>query len=489
MQRSFLTTNASPAGWLRRAALNHPQRTALVTDRGAVGYASLHTRLGRLAARYAAAGLVPGKPLASLTRCAARIAWAGYLALYCGCPFLPLDPRRGREQLLADCDIDQAVVDDNLDELLPAGLQRFPAEWFDEPAVESGLPPHPAPPKSTQLIIATSGTTGTARGVMLSGANLAAAVKGSKERLDLGPEDVWLACLPLVHIAGFSILLRCAEAGATALLHEGFEPIRIWEDLDRRKVTHLSVVPGMLSRLLDCSNDSPPPTSLRTVLVGGGPLSGTLAGRAREAGWPLCPTYGMSETASQIATLCALADDWQPGDVGALLPNVRVKIVDDAGQLTQQLGRIHIAGPTVMRGYANPEGVPGLGLSQGGFTSSDLGYLDPRGHLHVVGRVDEVLVSGGENIHPLEVEKRLSDYPGIQDVAVISRTDSTWGDRLIALVVGHVDEAALSSWCRGHLPPPLRPREFIKVTQIPRNHLGKIDRRVLRVWVASRDKA
>lgn len=332
-------------------------------------------------------------------------------------------------------------------------------------------------PASLELAIATSGGSGEPKCVMLSGANLAASVAASQHALPLREGDVWLACLPLYHIGGMAILYRGAAARATVLLHEGFDARRVWEDLGRHGVSHVSLVPAMLARLLDITHGAPPPDTLKYVLTGGGALSAALAARARAAGWPLAVTYGMSETASQLATLFPLPRDWVPGCVGKPLPGFEVRI---AGQDGNGCGAIEVRGAAVMAGYANPEMRLGAGLAGGWFASGDRGYLGEDGELHVLGRRDDMLVSGGVNVAPAEIEERLRDFPGIRDVALTGVPDETWGERLVALVVGDVDLARLEEWCRAHLASAARPRVLGNVAGLPRNALGKLERAKLR---------
>ena len=325
-----------------------------------------------------------------------------------------------------------------------------------------------------ELFIATSGTQGEPKAVMLSGANLQAGVLASRSCLPLQAGDAWLACLPLCHIGGMAILYRCAEAGAAVVLHEGFDPQRVWDDLEKYRVTHISLVPAMLARLLDAGRDSPP--ALKHALIGGGPLSAALAERARVAGWPVCASYGMSETGSQVATLCDLPQGWAPGQVGSPLPGFEVEVVGEDGRPTSGVGRIRIRGAAVMAGYGQTR----LGLDQGWFTSGDLGCIDAQGNLTVLGRHDDMLVSGGTNVHPQQVEEVLKRCPGVADAALTSVADDVWGDFLVAAVVAEADDEALENWCRNELTGAMRPRRFVRLPALPCNALGKLDRQALR---------
>jgi O-succinylbenzoic acid--CoA ligase len=290
--------------------------------------------------------------------------------------------------------------------------------------------------------------------------------------LSLAPGDIWLDCLPLYHIGGMSILYRCMRSGATVLLHEGFDAATVWRDLFAHPVTHISLVPAMLARLLDVAAEAPPPASLRYVLVGGAALSGPLFKRAREAGWPICPTWGMSECAAQAATLLQPGSDWQEGMVGTLLPGFAARL--DA------TGRIQLRGPQLMAGYLNPEQRLGDGLDNGWLSTADLGRISAGGEITILGRADDVLISGGVNIHPLEVESQLAACPGVSDVAVTAVSDPIWGDSLVALIVGTADAKAIRDWSRGHLTSAQQPRRIMRIERLPRNAMGKLERSTLR---------
>ncbi len=411
-----------------------PQAAALLAGGETFSYGALaqHCQQG-VADCPATAGIMPLSAATSL-----ELALSAHACSFSSVPFLPLNPA-----------------------LSPARRAALLAQV-------SGDAPAPL-----ELAIATSGSSGEPKCVLLSGANLAASVAASQQTLPLREGDVWLACLPLYHIGGMAILYRCAAARATVLLHGGFDARRVWEDLGRRGVTHISLVPAMLARLLDITHGAPPPDTLKYVLTGGGALSAALAARARAAGWPLAVTYGMSETASQLATLFPLPRDWTPGRVGRPLPGFEVRIAEADGD---GRGVVEVRGAAVMTGYANPGMRLGVGLAGGWFASGDRGHLGGDGELHILGRRDEMLVSGGVNVAPAEIEERLRDFPGVRDVALTGVPDEAWGERLVALVVGDADLARLEAWCRAHLASAVRPRMLGNVAGLPRNALGKLDR-------------
>jgi O-succinylbenzoic acid--CoA ligase len=266
------------------------------------------------------------------------------------------------------------------------------------------------------------------------------------------------------------------DADAGMLVHQGFKAERVWQDLNSYQVTHISLVPAMLSRLLDISDDSHSPESLRVALIGGGHLSPELAERANTAGWPLCVSYGMSETCSQCATECGGQAGLVPGYVGLPLDGFEIALSDS--------GRIKVRGSAVMQGYVNPDRTPGEGLLQEGwFETGDLGEIDQSGCLRVLGRADDMLITGGVTIHPLEIENLIVGCSGIDDVVVSARRDKVWGDFLVALYAGTVSEDELEVWCRVNLSSYQRPREFIRVSELPRNSMGKLDRKSLKMLV------
>jgi O-succinylbenzoic acid--CoA ligase len=308
---------------------------------------------------------------------------------------------------------------------------------------------------------------------MLTAANLQGSADRANRLLGLGAGDVWLCCLPLRHIGGLSITYRCALAGAAVLVQAGFQADRVAEDLARHGVTHISLVPPMLARLLDL--DHRPPPSLRVALVGGQSLDPTLAQRALERGWPLRLTYGMTETASQAACSDRLDAPPKAGAVGPPLPGLEV----DCPPCPGPPAVLRVRGPLVMAGYANPDRTPGDGLVDGWLRTSDLACRDAAGALHVLGRADEVLVTAGVKVRPSGVESVLSRAPGAGEVAVVGVPDPVWGQRVVALYTGGAAPGDLDAWCRGRLPGPERPRAFIRLPGLPSLGPGKLDRRHL----------
>jgi o-succinylbenzoate---CoA ligase len=461
------------------------QATAIDDDVVALNYAGhrfsygeLYRETARLARGLSVQGVQAGDVVGVLASSPMLCAWMVYVSSWSGLTLIPLDPAMGperRNRLLAQAGC-HLVISEVEPEALPQGVRCVPAASLFQasPAAdEAGAKAVGWADGDIALIIATSGTEGDSKGVILSRGNLVASARAVQTRLALGPGDLWLCCLPLHHIGGLSILYRSLGAGAGVLLHGGFDARQLWSDLHAHQVTHISLVPAMLERLLEVAGDRPPPTSLGMVLVGGGPMGAGLAARAHARGWPLCISYGMSESASLCACLCGTAAGMNPGVAGLPLDGFELAI--------SERGRVMLRGPAVMQGYANPEGAPGIGLLQDGwFESGDLGSLDRDGRLRVTGRADDMLVSGGRNIHPAEVEALVAACPGVGAVAVTGQPDESWGQVLVALYIGIVSTGVVRQWCGEHLPSALRPRRFVRVGALPHDAMGKLDRKALR---------
>ena len=446
------------ASWLAAAARDRPAACALRAASREWAYGELLALAGQGAACLRSSGVAAGA-IVGCSGAAVDLALAAVACSSAAAALLPLDPLT----------VDSAWP--RLQELAGGRLQRLdasPAEWSNY----RGLAPAAADANDLALVIATSGSEGEPKAVMLTAGNLAAAVAASQQCLPLAAGDVWLGCLPLYHIGGMSLLHRCLRAGATLLLHSGFAAPAVWRDINEQAVSHVSLVPVMLARLLDAAAGQPPPGSLRHALIGGGALSRPLCERALASGWPIRPSWGLSESAAQAATLLDPELEWWPGLVGAPLPGLAARVAAD--------GRICLRGAQVMAGYLNPQWRPGVGLVDGWLITADLGEIDAAGRLSIRGRADDLLISGGVNVHPAEVEECLAACPGVSDVAVTAIADAEWGDSLLALVVGQADLELLHAWSRQQLPAARRPRRFRCVDRLPRNPLGKLERAVLR---------
>lgn len=450
----------------------NPTTPAIIHSDGELSYGELESQSRRLAATLSATGIGHGQLLAFFPSGQPNDLLLLDAAPRAGVALLPLDARLPAEtlrHLVRSTGTEWVLTSGNFPTITgPRAIA--PERLFGRMHSHPPAPATPLAPDAPRLLLATSGSSGAPKAVMLSENNLTASARAARTRIPLRQGDRWLCCLPLFHIGGLSIPFRCLDAGATALLHNSFEPERVLTHAHRYSITHLSLVPTQLHRLLEHHGDRPAPPTLRSVLIGGAPLPMESALRAHHAGWPIHPSYGLSECASQVATLERFGEDWRVGEVGRPLPGFTVN--------TTLEGRLFIRGAAVMLGYANPNRTPGDGVRDGGIISHDLGTLGATGELTVAGRADTTIISGGEKIDPGVVEAVLGEHPTVVEAAVVGSADAEWGERVTALVVGTSDEQALQAWCRDRLPGPWRPKRFHFVNQLPRTPLGKIKRKV-----------
>jgi len=334
----------------------------------------------------------------------------------------------------------------------------------------------------------TSGTTGSPKAVRVTGQNFLASAVATAFRLGVAPGDRWLLCLPMYHMGGLSIPIRTTVYGTTTVIQSGFDEAVVREGMERRDVTGVSLVPTMLDRLLD---DGPLPESLRFALVGGGPTPSGLVMRAREAGVPLYPTYGMTETASQITTATPVDVDEAPETVGRPLDGTDVAILDDDGTRLPpgEVGAIAVDGFTVSPGYIDaPEREPTADPSTW-FRTGDEGYLDDSGRLYVEGRASDRIVTGGENVSPAEVVDAIRAHPAVDDAVVVGLPDPEYGERVAALVVTSEDLTVdgLRAFLDERLAGYKRPRTVAFVDELPRTPSGTVDRESARARLRNAD--
>jgi len=304
-------------------------------------------------------------------------------------------------------------------------------------------------------VLFTSGSSGAPKGARLTLMNLETASRASAEHLGHGSDDVWLLAMGLHHVAGLSIVVRSAYIGGSIRVVSRFTPATAVEAI-RADITMVSVAPTMLQQLLD--HDSGPYEGLRAVLVGGGPIPNGLLERAVDAGLPVLPTYGMTETFGQVATL-------KPGGPVAYathpLPGVELR--------TDVAGRIAVRSGQVSPGYI---GEPDR--ESDWFTTGDLGEIRSDGTLRVLGRADTVIVTGGENVDPERVENEIRAL-GIPEVVVVGLPDKVWGSLLVA-VYTKGSPTTVEPLLSERLPRFMIPSRWVQVSGIPTTELGKPDR-------------
>lgn len=340
-------------------------------------------------------------------------------------------------------------------------------------------------PQAALTVVYTSGTTSAPKGVVLTNANHAAAAAASRARLGHGREDTWLATLPLFHVGGLAILTRSVLEGSSVALEAGFDLGRTVDALQRGTATMVSLVPTMLARVLDAMANSGSEVRnsggavsprVRAVLVGGAALSPSLGRLALDAGLPVATTWGMTEACSQICTSVPGSEAAALGCVGRPLPGIEVAVeaADEHG-----FGQLRVHGANVMRGYLRNAEADRGALEDGWLHSGDVGRIDADGSVWLAGRRDDLIVTGGENVAPVEVEHVLDDHPDVVESLVLGEEDAEWGQKVVALVVSPagVPATELTKWCRQRLAGYKVPREFRFVDALERGPTGKVLRR------------
>lgn len=367
--------------------------------------------------------------------------------------------------------------------------------------------------EDTAVIMFTSGTTGKPKGVMLTYGNFFYSAMSSAYHSGVLPEDRWLCVLPLYHVGGLSILYRACLYGSSVDLHEKFDVERVNHALTHEPITMVSLVPTMLYRLLEARTGAWHP-ALRCILLGGAAASWELLNRARTEKIPIATTYGLTEATSQVATeilspgFLAMTPPLNPlpipqgGDltplsihgegqggeglngyhVGKPLMFTSVRIVDENGNNlpVYHTGEIVVSGATVMQGYYNQPEATAKVLRDGELFTGDMGYINADGDLFVLQRRSDLILSGGENVYPAEVEAVLRQHPGVQEACVVGIPDAEWGQRVVAAVVrkpgAEVAENDLITFARERLAGYKQPRRILFVPELPQTASGKIQR-------------
>jgi o-succinylbenzoate---CoA ligase len=435
--------------WLAQRAQSCPERTALVTEASSVTYAELEAEATWVARRLAAYG-VRKDAVTALTMHPRREEVVLLHALMkLGAVALPLGPRLTEAERAAVLGAERPAVDLN--------------DAAELTQTEADLPligEHDMDDVCCRIL--TSGTSGEPRPVALTYGNFLFSAVGSGFNLGVDPADRWLCCLPLSHVAGLSIILRSVIYGTTAVLLDGFDVEKVARALVSGDISVVSLVPTQLIRLLEAGADLSRP---RAILLGGGPVPEDALLTAQDRGATVVQTYGMTETCSQVTTLAPEDAGRKVGSAGRPLLTTHVRIAD---------GEILVQGPTVSREAVDADSWLHTG---------DLGYIDEDGFLYVTGRRSDVIVTGGENVMPAEVEALLLAHPAVADAAVVGRPDPEWQEAVCALVVladgAEATEEELRAHCAGSLASYKVPKQVDFVTSLPRTPSGKLLRHEL----------
>ncbi len=475
--------------WVALRASTHADHLALECSGVAWTYAELDRRAGAAASALVARRVGAGEPVAVLAGNGLEIARFAHAVPRAGGAFMPLNARLSPSELafqLRDARARLLVATPEYAEVAREAaedsgvtvLDATSGEWDrSEPragadAIEADRP---------HSIIYTSGTTGRPKGAVLTHGNFYWSAVASSLNLGVREDDRWLACMPLFHVGGLSILLRSAIYGTTAVIHERFDEARVNAALRAEGITLLSVVATMLTRMFEADGE-PLGSSLRAVLLGGGPAPRPLLEAARDRGVPVLQTYGLTETASQVATLAPEDALRKLGSAGLPLSSSTVRIeVDGRPAEPGEIGEICVAGPTVCAGYLHRPEATAAAIRDGWLHTGDLGYLDVEGYLYIADRRDDLIVSGGENVYPAEVESALLALDGVEECVVVGVPDERWGHLVVAVIVGNADLDVIPAHLRGALAGYKVPRRFERSAEpLPRTASGKLQRHLVR---------
>lgn len=341
----------------------------------------------------------------------------------------------------------------------------------------------------TAVIIYTSGTTGRPKGAEITHGNLLSNLDALHNAWGWTPEDVLLHVLPIFHVHGLFVALHGAlHAGATTLLLREFDAQHVLQTLVERKCTVFMAVPTIHSRLLVVPGAHGYPLDhVRLITSGSDRLSDEVfTGFQKTFGYTLLERYGMTETGMNCSN--PLQGERRPGSVGLPLPGVEVRIVNpetDEICADGEIGEVQLRGPNIFKGYWKQPGKTAESFTADGwFRTGDLGFREPDGYLTLCGRSRDLIISGGLNIYPPEVERVLAEHPAVAACAVIGCPDREWGERVTAVVVLHKGEAVsgdeLIRFCRERLAPYKSPKSIAFRDELPRNAMGKVQKAELR---------
>jgi fatty-acyl-CoA synthase len=480
------------------SATKHGDRVALIDERGQLTYKELDKRSNALANAWRARGLEPGQGVAILARNHRGFLDAVFAAAKCGARIVLLNTDFAGPQIREVAGregTDLLVYDDEYAGMLdgvdpPLGRWRA---WTDGPATDTlealidggdtGTPRRPG--RAAKVVILTSGTTGTPKGAPRQEPKSLGAIGGLLDKVPFRAREVTECCAPLFHALGFAHALLAVAMGSTLVVRRKFDPAGTLASLERNRATAVIVVPVMLQRMLDLPDDGPGRhdlSALRIIFVAGAQLGIKLCERATgEFGPVLYNLYGSTEVAfATIATPKDLAAE--PGCVGGVVRGAVVKIFDEHGEEMPRgtTGRIFVGNSAQFEGYT---GGGGKEQVKGLMSSGDVGHFDAAGRLFIDGRDDEMIVSGGENVFPREIEELLARHEAIKEASTIGVPDEKFGQRLRAFVVLRDGASLTGDDVRRYVAENLArfksPREVVFLDVLPRNPTGKVLKREL----------
>lgn len=470
----LLADRSLPGSWTRRWAEDSGRRVLWTEEGGWTSAQELEERTRRVAARYAAAGLRRGDRLVLSAASSLHLVVAHVAALRLGLVVVPVNSAYGEREvagIVEDCRPSAAVFDDTERGRWVENAARGPVVVVG-PSVElpdgPDVPLDDLGPDEAGLLVYTSGTTGAPKGALLTHGNLLASAEAVGLAWRWTPEDRLVLTLPLFHVHGLGVGLHgTLTAGASAVLRPRFAVDDLLDTAAAQDASLWFGVPTMYAKVAE-SPRLPELCRFRLCVSGSAPLSPELfATVAEQGGQRILERYGMTETLMNVSN--PYDGERRPGTVGIPLPGVDLRLDDGTDEIL-------LRGPNVMPGYwERADATADAFTADGWFKSGDVGAFDENGYLRIVGRRKELIISGGYNVYPREVEDVLRSHPGVVDAAVVGFPDPTWGERVTAFVEAtDVTQEALLTLAAEQLAPYKRPKQVLFVEALPRNALGKV---------------
>ncbi|OEH93146.1 o-succinylbenzoate--CoA ligase [Bacillus solimangrovi] len=483
--------------WLKQRAYLTPERPAIITKHETLSFQELLIRVEQLADQLTTVGVRQGMHCALLIQNNIDSIVLIRALETIGAISVMLNIRLTEKELawqMNDADVSYCFyTSDFQDKALTAGKEVQSIKLYSITQVKSLKTSSSSSRSMFKLdelhtIMYTSGTTGKPKGVMMTYGNHWWSAIGSSLNLGIAEKDRWLICVPLFHVSGLSILMRSLFYGITIVLHERFEADAVNTSIINEQVTMISVVSAMLTTMLKQLGEETYPENLRCVLLGGGPAPMPLLELCKHKRVPVFQTYGMTETASQIVTLSPEYMLSKLGSAGKPLFPAQLRIVQDGQDMERNNeGEIVVCGPNVTKGYYKRPDATEITIQQGWLHTGDMGYLDKDGFLYVLDRRSDLIISGGENIYPAEIESVLLEHPSVLEVGVCGVESERWGEVPAAVLVFEKNSFCsgieLKQFLEERLAKYKIPKVFYSVEKLPRNASMKLLRRTLKSWI------